>query len=457
SGVILSQLIRGAAEELVSRPGELVDPVLVGAAMARAADRAYASVRAPAEGTILTVVREMAHRVAGDLAHTPEARLASDAPVDVQENAIAAILAGAVESGEESVKRTPDLLPVLREAGVVDAGGYGLIVIFAGIVAALRGEAPPALEHHAPARISHPDHSSQTYRFCTNFAVTGTDLDASDYVDLLEELGDSVLVVGDAHTLKVHVHTDAPEVTTAVFAGVGAVSHLDVSDMHAQVAERTAALSATLGQQRCGVLAVVAGPGIGGLFASLGAAVLDGGPTLNPSTYELLAGIHAVAAEEVVVLPNSPNVIMAAERAADLSDKTVLVVGSRSQQAGLAAAVALDPSHTAAENAAAIADALDHVRTGWVAPAGREDPEGRYRIGEAVGSVDERLVAWGDPERTLGTVFELLADGAELLTCIAGDGAPVGPEQTATLVPDGVEFEHSIGGQPSYWWLLAAE
>jgi DAK2 domain fusion protein YloV len=457
SGVILSQLIRGAAEELVSRPGELVDPVLVGAAMARAADRAYASVRAPAEGTILTVVREMAHRVAGDLAHTPEARLAIDAPVDVQEHAIAAILAGAVESGEQSVKRTPDLLPVLREAGVVDAGGYGLIVIFAGIVAALRGDAPPPLEHHAPARISHPDHSSETYRFCTNFAVTGSGLDASDYVSLLEELGDSVLVVGDTHTLKVHVHTDAPEVATAVFAGVGEVSHLDVSDMHAQVAARIATLTASMAQQRCGVLAVVAGPGIGELFMSLGAAVLDGGPTLNPSTYELLAGIHEVAAEEVVVLPNSPNVIMAAERAAELSDKSVLVVASRSQQAGLAAAVALDPSHTAAENAAAIGEALAHVRTGWVAPAGREDPEGRYRIGEAVGSVDEQLVAWGDPAATLRVVLELLADGAELLTCIEGDGAPVGLDQAAGLVPDGVDFEHSVGGQPSYWWLLAAE
>jgi uncharacterized protein len=457
SGVILSQLIRGAAEELVSRPGELVDPVLVGAAMARAADRAYASVRAPAEGTILTVVREMAHRVAGDLAHSPEARLAIDAPVDVQEHAIAAILAGAVESGEQSVKRTPDLLPVLREAGVVDAGGYGLTVIFAGIVAALRGDAPPPLEHHAPARISYPDHSSQTYRFCTNFAVTGSRLDAGGHIAALEELGDSVLVVGDAHTLKVHVHTDEPEWATAIFDGVGEVSRLDVSDMHAQVAQRIATLTASLGQQRCGVLAVVAGRGIGELFMSMGAAVLDGGPTLNPSTYELLAGIHEVAAEEVVVLPNSPNVIMAAERAAELSDKQVLVVASRSQQAGLAAVVALDPTRSAADNAAAIGEAMSRVRTGWVAPAARDDPEGRYRIGQAVGSVDDELVAYGDAEQTLGTVVGLLADGAELVTCIAGDGAPLDHERAAGLVPDGVEFEHSVGGQPSYWWLLASE
>ncbi len=456
SGVILSQLIRGAAEELVSRPGELVDPVLIGAAMARAAERAYASVRAPAEGTILTVVREMAHRIAGDLAHTPEARLAEDATPDVQAAAIAAILAGAVESGEQSVKRGPDLLPVLREAGVVDAGGYALTVIFAGIVAALRGDEPPPLEHHAPARISHPEHASVTYRFCTNFAVTGSELEAARHIAELEVLGDSVLVVGDAHTLKVHVHTDTPEAATALFAGVGEVSRLDVADMHAQVAHRLATLEVTY-SARCGVLAVVAGPGIAALFESLGVATLDGGPTLNPSTFELLAGIHGIAAEEVVVLPNSPNVIMAAERAAKLSDKHVVVVASRSQQAGLAAAVALDPSRGAEKNAAAIAEALSRVRTGGVAPVARDDADGRFRVGEAVGFVEEELIAWGRPESTVEAVLAALGRGAELVTCIAGAGAPLAAEQLEELVPDGVEFEHSLGGPPSYWWLLAAE
>ncbi|MEA2298074.1 MAG: fatty acid kinase [Solirubrobacteraceae bacterium] len=456
SGVILSQLIRGAAEELVSRPGELVDPVLIGAAMARAADRAYASVREPAEGTILTVVREMAHRVAGDLAHRPEARLDADAPADVQAGSIAAILAGAVESGEQSVKRGPELLPVLRQAGVVDAGGYGLTVIFAGIVAALRGDEPPPLEHHAPARISYPQHLSSTYRFCTNFAVTGSELEAGRYIEALEALGDSVLVVGDAHTLKVHVHTDAPEEATAVFATVGEVSHLDVADMHAQVAHRLARVEAAF-SVRCGVLAVVAGRGIAGLFASLGAEALDGGPTLNPSTFELLAGIHDIAAEEVVVLPNSPNVIMAAERAAELSDKEVVVVPSRSQQAGLAAVVALDPSRGARENAAALEEALARVRTGWVAPVGRDDADGRFRIGEAVGFVEEELIAWGDPASTVAAVMAALEEGAELLTCIEGAGAPLGRADLEALLSDGVEFEHSRGGQPSYWWLLCAE
>jgi uncharacterized protein len=459
SGVILSQLIRGAAEELVSRPGELVDPVLVGAAMARAADRAYGSVRDPAEGTILTVVREMAHRVASDLAHLPDTRLGPDAPPEVQDTAIAEVLERAIEAGQESVKRGPELLPVLRQAGVVDAGGYALTIIFAGVVAALRGAEAPELDHHAPARVTHPEHASSTYRYCTNFAVTGDDLDHSRFIRELEELGDSVLVVGDRTTLKVHVHTDEPERATGLFEGTGTVSRLDVADMHEQIGERTERLGARNGgeQATCGALAVVSGEGMRTLFEGLGVRALDGGPTLNPSTYDLLAGIHDVPAEQVVVLPNSPNVIMAAERAAELSEKHVRVLPTRSQQAGLFVAVALEPGRDAETNAASMADELAHVRTGAVARAARDDAGGRFRAGEAVGYVEEELVAWGEPEATLRDVLSRLGDGAELLTCIAGDGAPLDVDGVVALAPDGVELEHSVGGQPNWWWLLAAE
>src|SRR2546421_2876456 len=165
SGVILSQLIRGAAEELVSRPGQLIDATLIGAALAHAADRAYTSVRVPAEGTILTVAREMAHKIVADVAHSTEnPRMGPATEPAEQDRAIAGALERAVAAGQDSVKRGPELLAPLREAGVVDAGGYGLTVILAGVVAALRGDAPPELDHHAPARISHPEHSSGTYR-----------------------------------------------------------------------------------------------------------------------------------------------------------------------------------------------------------------------------------------------------------------------------------------------------
>lgn len=460
SGVILSQLIRGAAEELVSRPGELVDPVLVGAAMARGADRAYDSVREPAEGTILTVVREMAHRIASELAHMPDMRLGPDASPEVQDAAIAEVLEHAVRAGEQSVKRGPELLPVLREAGVVDAGGHGLTVILAGIVAALRGSEPPPLEHHAPARVTHPQHESSTYRYCTNFAVTGTDLGApGKHVEALEAFGDSVLVVGDRTTLKVHVHTDEPRRATDCFENLGTVSHLDVADMRSQIADRNQRLGARNGaeQATCGAIAVVSGAGMQALYEGLGLRTLDGGATLNPSTYELLAGIHAVAGEQVVVLPNSPNVIMAAERAAELSEKHVQVVPTHSMQTGLAVAVAFEPGRSADANAKAMSASLAAVRTGAVAPAARDDARGRFHAGDAVGFVDDEIVAWGAPEPTLRSVLQGLSGGAELLTCIAGDEAPLNASDVADLAPAGVEMECSEGGQPSYWWLIAAE
>ena len=454
SGVILSQLIRGAAEELASRPGELVDPVLIGAAMARAADRAYDSVREPAEGTILTVVREMAHRVASELAHMGARRLEQED--DARQDAlIAEVLERALDAGQKSVKRGPDLLPILREAGVVDAGGYGLTVLFAGVIAALRGTEAPELEHHAPARVTHPQHESSTFRYCTNFAVTGVELDAPSWIDELESIGDSVLVVGDQRTLKVHVHTDEPGRATALFAGAGTVSRLDVADMQEQVQQRADRLAEPTAV--CGVVAVVAGRGMEDLFTSLGATPLPGGPTLNPSAYELLAGIHDVPAEEVVVLPNSPNVLMAAERAAELSDKRVVVVPTRSQQAGLAAAVALDSERSAAENGAAMGEALALVRTGSVTGAARDDAAARFHRGDAVGFVDERLVAWGEPAETLEAVLGELGREAELVTLIAGDGAPLEAEDVSALAPTGVEVEYSWGGQPAYWWLIAAE
>jgi dihydroxyacetone kinase-like predicted kinase len=279
------------------------------------------------------------------------------------------------------------------------------------------------------------------------------------FVRALEELGDSVLVVGDSATLKVHVHTDDPERATAVFAPVGQVSRLDVGDMQAQIQRRDARLvtNGVPTRARCGGLAVVSGEGMALLFASLGVHTLDGGATLNPSTYELLAGIHDVPAEEVVVLPNSPNVIMAAERAAELSDKHVRVVASRSQQAGLLGAVSLESQRGAEENAKAMDAALERVRTGAVAPAARDDSHGRFREGQAVGFVGEEIAAWGEPEETLSVVLSALAPDAELITCIAGDDAPLEADRVRRLVPNGVEVEYTAGGQPSYWWLLAAE
>ena len=456
SGVILSQLIRGAAEELASRPGELVDPVLISAALARAADQAYGSVREPVEGTILTVVREMGVQVASETARMPDARLAPDASAEEQNVAIARVIVRALEAGESSVRRGPDLLAVLREAGVVDAGGYALTVFVAGIIGALVGRQPPVLEHRAGARVTHPQHSSSTYRYCASFAVTGTELEQRRFAPALERLGDSLLIVGDLATLRVHIHTDDPDAVTALFASHGAVSHLDVADMLEQVSERGERLPST-DPIVCGAVAVATGAGMKALFESLGVHALDGGPSLAPSSYDLLAAIHATPAEQVVVLPNSPNAFEAARHAAQLSDKAVCVVPSLSPQAGLAAAVALDPIRNSGQNAAAMTRALEHLRTGAVAPAMLDDAQGRFRAGDALGFVEEEIVAWGRPREALREVLEQLAHDAELITCLRGAEAPLDDGTVQALAHGDVEFELSDGGQQAQWWLLAAE
>jgi uncharacterized protein len=455
SGVILSQIVRGAAEELASRPGELVDPMLVAAAFARAADAAYESVREPAEGTMLTVFREMAHSISRRLAHMQEVRLSPETTPAQQDALLAELLEGAVRDGEQAVARTPEQLEILRESGVVDAGAYGLVVILAGVVAGLRGDrdATPALQHHTPAQDTRPHHEDSRYRYCTNFIVIGSGLDSRSFVPRLEELGDSVLVVGDEATLKVHVHTDEPEAAVALFGEAGNVSQLDIGDMRKQIAERTARLEAG----RCAAVAVVAGAGVRELYESLGAFVVDGGETFNPSIYDLLAAIHEVPSEEVVVFPNNPNVMMAAERAAELSDKEARVVDCTSQQAGLAALVEFDVSVSVDENAERLADSLRGVRAGSVAPAARDDAKGRFVTGDAVGFVEDEIVAWGGAGTTLAETMTVLAEDAEIVTVIGGDSAPIPIDEIESHLPEGVELELHAGGQPHYWWLLAAQ
>jgi uncharacterized protein len=461
SGVILSQIVRGAAEELASRPGELVDPILVSAAFARAADAAYASVRDPAEGTMLTAVRAMASRVAHDLAHMDVRRLGPDATATEQDELLAEVLENALEAGKEAVDRGPEQLAILRESGVVDAGAYGLTVILAGCLAALRDEAAELEHHYAPAALHRPEHESSSFRFCTNFAVTGENLDAVGFTPLLEDLGDSVLVVGDDRTLRVHVHTDEPGRAVAVFEEVGEVSRLDVADMREQVADRSARLgagdAADASDATCAVVAVASGPGVKRLYEELGVLVVDGGATMNPSTYELLAGVHAAAGAEVLVLPNSPNVILAAERAAELSDKPVRVVPTTAPQEGLAARLAFDARRGCEDNAEAVRASAAALSIGGVAPAARDDVRGRFTAGDAVGYAGGELFACGDPAETLALTLAQLADGAELLTCIAGEQPQLGRADVEARAPDGVEVEYHEGGQPAWWWLLCAE
>ena len=456
SGVILSQFIRGAAEKLVTPPGRLIDPEIVKEALNAASAAATASVRDPAPGTMLTVAARMAAAVEERLDHWREHHKLETDATDAEQNALLAeMMTTALFSGEEAVRHTPEQLDVLAEHGVVDAGALGLVILVRGYVAGLAGEQVhlPEVPHYAPARTHDVHHADPSFRWCTNGIVTGKGRDGDAWVPRLEELGDSVLVVGDEETIKVHVHTDDYEAAKSLFAGAGEIVQEDIADMHEQVAER----EARLGSGRTAIVAVASGDGFKRLFEGLGAVIVDGGPTLNPSTRDLVAVIDRVPSDEVLLLPNSPNVHMAAREAAELSEKRVEVVPSESQQAALAALPEVDADGDVEENAARVAAALGRIRTGGVAQAVKDDVQGRFRRGDAVGFVDGEIVAWGGAGTTLLETMVELGDGAELVTVFASADAPMDPGQLPVELEGGVEVEIHTAGQPGWWWLLTAE
>jgi DAK2 domain fusion protein YloV len=450
SGVILSQIVRGLADVLGR--ADRIDSPIVARALRSASDAAYRGVRRPVEGTILTVVREVAEEA--------ESRAAPELPV-------VDLLRALVQRAEDALARTPQLLEVLREAGVVDAGGAGLVELIRGVAAALAGEPlpePPPREELAFEAI-HQERSR--YRYCTVFVVEGARLDASTLEDELEELGDSLLVVGDESALKVHVHTDDPGVALSLGSARGVLEGVEIANMHRQTAARETRLLRPLSSDdgnRTDVVAVVAGAGNRALFESLGAAqIVEGGQSMNPSTAELVSAVEAAVAPEAIVLPNNGNVIMSAEQAAGLASKPVRVVHTRSIQAGLAAMVAFDGTRVAAENAAEMEAAVEAVVTAAVTTASRDVVlDGlRIREGDFLGLVEGDPVAGGprfDDVAAL-VVERLLAEPREVLTLLTGDQAPELDRLLARVserFPE-VELDVQPGGQPHYHLLLSAE
>jgi hypothetical protein len=449
SGVILSQIVRGAAEALGA--ADEIDVTDVARAFRSGSDEAYGAVRKPVEGTMLTVIRELAE--------------AAEAQFDRQPPDLLALL---VERGEESVARTTEQLDVLREAGVVDAGGAGLVELVRGLAAAAAGEpvAEPAAERYAPLDPGAVHQELSRYRYCTTFVLDGTELDAEALEAELERLGDSLLVVGDASALKIHVHTDDPGAALSLGTSAGAIEGVEIADMHRQTEQREERLLAVLpGEEaRSAVVAVVAGDGNRRLFEDLGAEnVVRGGQTMNPSTADLLEAVEAVAAGEVVLLPNNSNVVMAAEQAARVAGKRVQVVPTESIPAGLAALVAFHRERSAEENAAAMREALDGLATGEVTVASRDaSADGvAVREGEFLALLDGAAVASGPAfdEVVRALLARLLAEPREVLTVLRGEEVPELNgllDEVAARYPD-LELDVHDGGQPHYPLLLSAE
>ena len=437
SGVILSQIIRGAADVL----GASDD---VAGAFRSASDAAYRAVRKPVEGTMLTAIREMA-----------EAAAAGGRLEDV------------LARGDDCVARTREMLAVLKEAGVVDSGAAGLVEIVRGIAAGLAGEPLPEVAADEESFAHEAIHQELSeFRYCTVFVVEGDDLDADWLEDELERLGDSLLVVGDRTAIKIHIHTDDPGRALSLGVERGTIGSVEIANMHAQTVEREQRLLHAVPDAppaACDAVVVVAGDGNERLFESFGARSVEGGRTMNPSTADILAAVEASSAAEVVVLPNNKNVIMSAEQAADHSSKTVRVIPTHSMQAGLAAMVAFDPSRRADENAAAMRAAVESVATGAVTIASRdvETEELVIHKGEWLGLADGQPVVGGDTfdEVARGVVDRMLAEPRGILTLLTGEEPPALDGLLAELGathPD-LELEVHEGGQPHYALLLAAE
>jgi DAK2 domain fusion protein YloV len=452
SGVIFSQIVRGFVGELGRT--DAVSTAVLRRAFRGASDAAYRAVKRPVEGTMLTVIREMAEE-----AERREHRRASPE----------ALLEAVLLRSEAALARTPELLDVLRSAGVVDAGGAGLVEITRGLVHGATGrELPPPPEASEGLTVDAIHQESSRYRYCTVFVVEGDGLDQPALEEQLEEFGDSLLVVGDASALKVHVHTDDPGAALSLGTRAGAIEGVEIADMHRQTARREERLLAELGADssplQTAVVVVAAGNGNRRLFESLGAArVIEGGQTMNPSTAEIVDAIDSVAAADVIVLPNNANVVLSAEQAAGLTSKAVHVVPSRSLQAGLAAMSRYLPTGSVDENVEAMNDALGAISTGEVTIASRDAEMGGVKIekGAFLGLVeDEAVAANGDFAVVAGTVVDaLLADDREHLSLVTGDGAPPLDGLVAALGerhPE-VEFEVHEGGQPHYPLLLVAE
>jgi uncharacterized protein len=465
SGVILSQIVRGVCD--VWGRSHQLSTADFKRALAEASTSAYRAVREPVEGTMLTVIREMA--------------AAADAVPDAL--GLGGLMMTVEEAGRIAVERTTAQLPALQKAGVVDAGGYGLLVLFGGLAAGLArtranvglhptrapvalyagqaaGDTPPPPPGHAHAELSE-------FRYCTSLLISGDAIDKAALEVHLAALGDSELAVGDPRMVKIHVHTNDPGAALSLAIGYGTISEVEINDMHAQTKARDDRL-----QQRAqvasgtSVVAVVVGEGNKELFRQLGCQVIvDGGQSMNPSAAQLLAAIDGVGTEEVVILPNNGNIILAAEQAAGMSSRHVAVVRSGSLPVGLAAMVAYDPDLDAVANARAMEDAIAGIQSAEVTLAARDSElDGvSVRRGQVIGLVDGRLVAASDDlEAAVGVVFDgFAAGGAEyvtLLTALNGSGTSRErlEELAARHLPDAEVHIHE-GGQPLYPILASAE
>ncbi len=483
SGVITSQIFRGMAEALGGKTR--LNGLDLAHALSEGAKTAYGAVAKPVEGTILTVIRESA----------AAAVTAAERDADIE-----TVLGATVDAAEHSVARTPTLLAILREAGVVDSGGQGLYRLFQGALLHLAGISPAGAVGRralvgAGAKVSTlVAHADEGFGYETMFLLQPNgagSLDVDTIRDYLESIGQSVLVAGDARALKVHVHNERPDRVIGYGLSVGSLSRISVENLDNQARDiretRAASFTgmalepdgptapdapANAGDAGDGstpalaVLAVASGDGLAAIFREFGvAAIVQGGQAANPSTGELMEAIDAVEAREVIILPNNPNVVLAARQVASMTDRPVVVVPTRNAAEGFAALLALDPQLDAATNAGPMTEAGRAIQSLIVTEAVRDATIGGRKVkhGQTIAlDPDDGLVAVdGDREKAVLAAVTSLRPGFELLTVFYGDGADLAEAEAIArrigAVLPAIEVEVRHGGQPFYRYLIAAE
>jgi DAK2 domain fusion protein YloV len=490
SGVITSQIFRGMAEALGGK--RRFNGLDLAHALTEGARTAYAAVAKPVEGTILTVIRESAAGAVETAEH---------------DNDIEAVIGATLAAAERSVAKTPSLLAILREAGVVDAGGQGLYRLFQGALLHLLGKAPVTTGRRPAAAGVKPStlvaHADEGFGYETMFllqAAGHAPLDVDAIRDHLETIGESVLVAGDGRALKVHVHNERPDQVIGYGLGLGSLSRISVENLDNQARDvretRAAAFTASVPTEVNGgappaaatrpvsvpaavevsgngaqapalaVIAVAAGDGLAAIFRDFGvAAVVQGGQSANPSTGELLEAVRAIDAREVLLLPNNPNVVLAARQVAQMTERPVSVVPTRNAAEGFAALLALDPQMDAAANVGPMTEAGRSIQSLVVTEAVRDAKIGGLKVkrGQTIAlDPDDGLVAVdSDREKSVLAAMKALKPGSELVTIFYGDGADLAEAEAMARkiggVMPGAEIEVRHGGQPFYRYLISAE
>ncbi len=463
SGVIFSQCLRGVADGLAGA-AEITGPAIVQALRA-ASDSAYAALQEPQEGTMLTVSRD-----------TAEACEALSPDAEVKE-----ILGKAVAAAERSVARTPQLLDVLRDAGVVDAGGQALWLLLEGARRYVTGESVEQVELPTSERALLPEIAVVTetlYGYCTGFLVSGASLDVMEMRDAVAERGDSVVVVGDEDLVRVHVHTENPGAVLDLARSAGNLHRIEIFNMDDQYERAQSALAdgdlpgvdvvapeaPAETREQC-VVAVADGEGLRDVYEQMGAAVVSGGPTMNPSTQEIYQAIMAANANHVLVLPNDKNVILSAEQAQDLAECVVHVLPTYSMAQGIGALFAYQEDGDPLENAAAMRDAAENTLYGSVTLATRDATVDGVDVlqGQWLALANGRICAAGDDMAAalLAAAGGMGPEKSELLTCyygvdVAADEAQSLLDHVQAAFPT-LEIEVIYGGQPHYPFLLTLE